>query len=308
MKMWYGPMVSGALKPTLNASPCNTPRSLRQPADFVRADGFHRSSRRNSPLRTSEPRKPDPDAWPPLWQTPRPRTRERDNPALSHRGRCLVQAGLVGMTPPVSRAPDNRHDIDSPRAGKLRANSRQRGFQTIDPGFFGGELPRPRLIHNLVRRIGALRTRRGHADVIHSADVRRAPRIAVRLGVFIGVAVVRESPLPFAFEIAERIHEAAVPPLAGCQQSNQFGTGKRTSGLRHGSRGLRRERRARKKRRHGRNVGTHENHFTICAVNAVQEPSMHTALSTLASDDGVQPSEHPQVRLRIRLMNRAPKH
>src|ERR1700730_18025059 len=122
---------------------------------------------------------------------------------------------FVGMAPSVLRTTNDGHNVDSLCAATLGAIGRQRGLQTIDPGLFGGQLPGPCLIDNPVRRVPALGAGGSQPDVIRSADVGRDPGIAVRFGVFVRIAAVRESSLPSGLEIAKAIVKASIPPLAG---------------------------------------------------------------------------------------------
>ena len=107
-----------------------------------------------------------------------------------------TKRGFVGMAPSVHRTTNDGHDVDSLCAGTFGANGRQRGLQTIYPGFFGGQLPGPCLIDNPVWRVPVLGARDGQPDIIYPADVGRAPRIAVWFGVFVRIAIVGKSPLP----------------------------------------------------------------------------------------------------------------
>src|ERR1700687_1744454 len=70
-----------------------------------------------------------------------------------------TKRGLVGMAPSVHQTTNDGHDVDSLCAGTFDTNGRQRGFQTIYPGLFGCQLPRPSLIDNPVWRVPVLGAR-----------------------------------------------------------------------------------------------------------------------------------------------------
>ena len=143
-----------------------------------------------------------------------------------------TKRGFVGVAPFVLRTSNDGHDVDSLCAGTFGANGRQRGLETIYPGLFGGQLPGPCLIDDPVRRVAVLGARGGQANIVHAADAGGAPRIAVGFGVFVGVAVVGESALPFGLEIAETFVEASIPPFAAGVETDQFGAGEGAAGRR----------------------------------------------------------------------------
>src|SRR5579871_6690384 len=136
------------------------------------------------------------------------------------------------MAPSVRRTTNDGHEVDSLCTGAFGANGRDCGLQTIAPSLFGGQLPGPGLIDNPIWRGPVLGARDGQADIIHAADVGRAPRVAVGLGVFVRVTVVGESPLPSGLEIAKGVVKTLIPPLAGGIKTDQFGTCKGAVGRR----------------------------------------------------------------------------